>query len=148
MSYLVDTNILLRMCQPNHAMYPDALKATTTLLSQGETLCTAPQNIVEFWNVATRPVDKNGLGMSLLEVENEVTKFETLFPVKLDLPAIHQQWLDLVNSYQVKGVNVHDARLVAVAMVHGLTHILTFNDKDFRRYQEITVVRPDRIQTI
>ena len=126
-------------------MYSDALKATTTLLNQGEKLYTAPQNIVEFWNVATRPLDKNGLSMSPLEAEEEVTKFKTLFPIKFDSPAIHQQWLDLVSNYQVKGVNVHDARLVAVALVHGLTHILTFNDKDFRRYQEITVIRPDQI---
>lgn len=145
MGYLVDTNILLRMCQPNHVMYSDALNATTTLLSQGEKLYTAPQNIVEFWNVATRPSDKNGLGMSLSKAENEVTKFKTLFPVKLDLPDIHQQWLNLVIGYQVKGVNVHDARLVAVTLVHGLTHILTFNDKDFKRYTEIIVVHPDEV---
>ncbi|MEI6442036.1 MAG: hypothetical protein WCO29_02610 [Nostocales cyanobacterium ELA583] len=32
------------------------------------------------------------------------------------------------------GVNVHDARLVAVILAHGLTHILTFNISDFKRY--------------
>lgn len=43
------------------------------------------------------------------------------------------------------GVNVHDARLVAAMLVHGLTDILTFNTKDFARYSEITAVHPTAI---
>ncbi len=43
------------------------------------------------------------------------------------------------------GVNVHDARLVAAMLVHGLTHILTFNTPDFRRFSQITVVHPSEI---
>lgn len=43
------------------------------------------------------------------------------------------------------GVNVHDARLVAAMLVHGLTHILTFNISDFARYSEITAVHPTTI---
>ena len=43
------------------------------------------------------------------------------------------------------GVNVHDARLVATMLVHGLTHIVTFNIRDFTRYTEITAVHPREI---
>jgi predicted nucleic acid-binding protein len=143
MGYLVDTNILLRSCQPNHPLYSLTVNAVETLLKREEELYLAPQNIVEFWNVSTRPLDKNGLGMSPQQAEMEVNKIEASLTVKLDIPQIHQQWRDLVTRYSVKGVNVHDARLVAVALVHGLTHILTFNDKDFKRYREIVVVRPE-----
>jgi hypothetical protein len=87
----------------------------------------APQNIVEFWNVCTRPLDKNGLGMTPTEVAAEVTRFEAFLPLKLDVPDIHQQWRTLVADYAVKGVNLHDGRLVAVCIIHRLTHILTFN---------------------
>jgi hypothetical protein len=31
---------------------------------------------------------------------------------------------------------------VAAMLIHGLTHILTFNIEDFRRYVEITPVNP------
>jgi len=48
----------------------------------------------------------------------------------------------LVIAHAVMGVNVHDARLVAAMLVHGLTHILTFNTADFRRFSQITVVHP------
>ncbi|WP_242541132.1 hypothetical protein [Phormidium pseudopriestleyi] len=45
-------------------------------------------------------------------------------------------------TYGVRGVNLHDARLVAGMVVHGLTHILTFNTRDFARYGEVTAVHP------
>ncbi|MGL5806012.1 MAG: hypothetical protein ACRC11_11320 [Xenococcaceae cyanobacterium] len=41
------------------------------------------------------------------------------------MPEIYQQWRTLVSNYDVKGVNVHDARLVATCHQCGLTHILT-----------------------
>ena len=44
-------------------------------------------------------------------------------------------------------MNVHDARLVAAMLVHKLTHILTFNSDDFRRYSEIIVVNPKQLTT-
>jgi predicted nucleic acid-binding protein len=85
--------------------------------------------------------------MTPTEATAEVTRFEVLLPLKLDVPDIHQQWRTLVEEYAVKGVNVHDARLVAVCILHGLTHILTFNDRDFRRYNEINVVHPDAVNS-
>ena len=38
-----------------------------------------------------------------------------------------------------------DAKLVAAMLVHGLTHILTFDISDFARYSEITAVNPREI---
>jgi predicted nucleic acid-binding protein len=145
MGYLVDTNILLRMCQPNHPMYSIALGASETLLERGEVLYLTPQNIIEFWNVCTRPLDKNGLGKTPEQAEIEITKFERLLPMRPDVAEIYQQWRRLVINYQVKGVNVHDAKLVAACLVHGLTYVLTFNDKDFRRYTEISAIHPGTI---
>lgn len=146
MSYLVDTNILLRSCQLLHPMYPVAVGAVSNLLKQGNKLYIAPQNIVEFWNVSTRPLDKNGLGMTVEKTAAEVTRLEAILPLLPNVPEIHQQWRKLVTDYDVKGVNVHDARLVAACIIHGLTHILTFNDRDFKRYKEITVVHPDTVK--
>jgi hypothetical protein len=48
---------------------------------------------------------------------------------------------ELPHGYQL-GKNAHDARLVAAMRVHGLTHLLTFNAQDFRRYPGINVVTP------
>jgi predicted nucleic acid-binding protein len=142
MLYLLDTNILLRTSEPSHPMFRMATNATKLLLNQGEELYITPQNLIEFWNVCTRPKDKNGLGYSITETETEIENLKQMFPLLTDTAAIFSQWEKLVKTYAVKGVNVHDARLVAVMLVHGLSHILTFNVDDFRRYPEITVVNP------
>jgi predicted nucleic acid-binding protein len=126
-------------------MFFSATTAISILLKRGEELYITPQNLIEFWNVCTRPKNKNGLGYSITETREEVAKLKTMFPLLLDTSAIYPEWERLVSTYQVKGVNVHDARLVAAMLIHGLTHILTFNIDDFRRYVEITSVNPGDI---
>lgn len=147
MTFLVDTNVLLRSAEPSHPMYEEAVNATNTLLVRGEELYIAPQNLIEFWNVYTRPVERNGLGHTVTEAEVEVNRLKGIFPILLDLPGIYGEWERLVITHAVMGVNVHDARLVAAMLVHGLTHILTFNTPDFRRFSQITVVHPSEILT-
>jgi predicted nucleic acid-binding protein len=50
-----------------------------------------------------------------------------------------------VIAHRVSGVHVHDAKLVAAMIVHGIDQILTFNVDDFARYSEIQVVHPRAI---
>ncbi|MEI2582738.1 type II toxin-antitoxin system VapC family toxin [Scytonema sp. PRP1] len=145
MTFLVDTNVLLRSVEPSHPMYPDASHAIATLLALGERLCIVPQNLIEFWNVYTRPIQRNGLGHTAAQAEAEINRLKTIFPLLLDTEAIYQEWEKLVVAYKIRGVNVHDARLVAAMLLHGLTHILTFNISDFTRYTEITAVHPTAI---
>ncbi|MGB7445247.1 MAG: PIN domain-containing protein [Coleofasciculaceae cyanobacterium] len=142
MPFLVDTNLLLRSIDLAHPMNKVAIKALTTLRGQGEQLCIVPQNLIEFWNVYTRPRERNGLGRTPLEAEEEVNQLKTFFLVLPDTAAIYPQWERLVVTHAVSGVNVHDTRLVAAMLVHGLTHILTFNTNDFTRFSEITAVHP------
>ncbi|MGI0498031.1 type II toxin-antitoxin system VapC family toxin [Limnospira platensis CENA597] len=142
MSFLIDTNILLRSADANHSMHADAVTATNILLAQGGDVCIIPQNLIEFWNVYTRPVDKNGLGHTPREAAAEVNRLKGLFLLLPDRLAIYSEWERLVLTYGVRGVNVHDARLVAAMLVHGLTHILTFNIRDFACYGEVTAMHP------
>lgn len=60
MRVLVDTNILLRSAQPNHLLCPPAAHAVSKLLRGKDAVFFCSQNIAEFWNVATRPVEMNG----------------------------------------------------------------------------------------
>ncbi|WP_231939935.1 hypothetical protein [Dolichospermum compactum] len=71
---------------------------------------------------------------------------EKLFPILPDIPEIYPEWKRIVIEYGVMGVNIHDARLVAVILAHRLTHILTFNISDFKRYgNKITPVHPNTL---
>lgn len=142
MSFLVDTNVLLRSAQPSHSMHVDAVRAVGELLARGELLSIIPQNIVEYWAVATRPVEANGLGLSVTDTVNELTRVKGIFRVLPDTPAIFTEWESLVSRHAVKGKEAHDARIVAAMLTHRISNLLTFNTGDFKRYTEINSVDP------
>ena len=113
MAFLADTNILLRLTEPNNPEYTMVRSSVDALARRGEELCYTIQNLVEFWNVCTRPLAQNGFGLSTRETYERAA-----------------------------GVQVHDARLVAAMAVHGVSNILTLNDRDFARYSGIVAVHP------
>jgi predicted nucleic acid-binding protein len=82
--------------------------------------------------VVTRPVAYNGLGLTTVAALAELERLKNIFLLLPETPAIFPAWDALVGRYQVSGKPTHDARLVAVMQVHGLTSILTFNPSDFR----------------
>ncbi|HEX3142824.1 MAG TPA: PIN domain-containing protein [Pyrinomonadaceae bacterium] len=146
MIVLVDTNVLVKSIQQSHAMYDNARTAAATLLRQKHQLSVVAQNLIEFWAVATRPLASNGLALSVVDTAAHVKTFQTTFTLLPDTQDIFSEWQRLVEAHAVSGRQAHDARIVAAMLVHGVTHILTFNADDFRRYHEITVVNPQDIQ--
>ena len=70
----VDTNILLRSAEPSHPTHYLAVNAVKRLLANDDRVCLIPQNLIEFWNVATRPVDNNGLGWTPSKTDIEVSR--------------------------------------------------------------------------
>lgn len=142
MGILVDTNIFLRSIQPAHPMHGDALAALMRLGEGTAPLCIVPQIIVEFWTVCTRPIASNGLGLTPQQAREEIDNILSAFHLYPETPAVFEEWKRLVLHYGVSGVESHDARLVAAMLTHGMNRVLTFNEQDFRRYQEITVTTP------
>lgn len=142
MKFLVDTNILTRSAEPGDPLYKPATDALATIRAQGHSLCLVPQNLYEFWVVMTRPQVVNGLGKTAVEAAHELAAVQALFPILDDTPALYPEWERLVIASGVVGKNAHDARLVASRSVHGLSHLLTFNGPDFRRFPNITVIDP------
>lgn len=146
MRYLVDSNVVLRLLQRNDPHHSTIRQAVRTLLSRGDELCCAPQNIVELWNVSTRPATaRGGFGLTTAETDRRVRLIERVFTVLDEMPAVYPEWRRLVVSHSVMGVQVHDARIVAVMNVYGITHLLTLNGADFARYAGITSVAPDQV---
>ena len=140
--YLLDSNVLLRWVKPDHKDYPSIVSATDAILQHDGVLCYTSQNLGEFWNACTRPVDRNGYGLSPQETDRLAKFFEERLRMLPDSLATHQEWRRLLVAHAVSGVQVHDARLVAAMRVHGVGRILTFNNRDFARYTEIDAVHP------
>jgi predicted nucleic acid-binding protein len=134
MSILADTNILLRRTQPDRPSHTLAVESVARLLAAGDPVYFTHQNMSEFWNVATRPAQNNGLEFSAAGALGEMEKIERFLTVLPDSPAVYGEWRRLVVQHRVMGSKVHDAKLVATMNVHGVRRILTFNTEDFARY--------------
>jgi predicted nucleic acid-binding protein len=136
-SFLADTNLILRLADsasPQHLVAADAL---ARLLGQGNEVYLTPQNFIEFWAVATRPVEVNGFGWTSERTAKEISDLQARFPLLPDSPAIFTHWLELVKQLPVHGKRVHDARLVAVLQAHAIEHLITFNFSDFAAFSSL-----------
>ncbi|KPQ35419.1 MAG: PIN domain [Phormidesmis priestleyi Ana] len=67
------------------------------------------------------------------------------FPIADETSQIFPSWFALVNDHQIKGKRTHDARIVAVMLTSGISHILTLNPNDFFGVPGITVVHPHEV---
>jgi predicted nucleic acid-binding protein len=143
-SFVIDTNVLLRVTDTSSAQHKSVLKAIASLKENGQELFIAPQVLMEFWSVATRPAAVNGFGWPVESVRGEINKFLELFPLLPETPTVFEEWLRQVTERKVVGKRVHDARLVALLNTHGITHLLTFNLGDFKDFG-ITAISPDEI---
>ena len=133
MAYLIDTSILARLANATDAHTPWPPGRCWNCTAAARVLHVTPQVLVEFRNVATRPVAVNGLGLSTVDAEAQAATFEARFPLLAETPDIYPAWKALVGALGVIGKQVHDARLVAVCHVHAVTHLLTFNVSHFVR---------------
>lgn len=149
MAYLIDTSILIRLANAADIRHAVAARAMMELHRRREMVHLTPQVLVEFRNVATRPVAVNGLGLPIMQAEAEAAGFEAQFPLLAETPDIFPAWKALVGALGVIGKQVHDARLVAVCHAHRVTHLLTFNVSHFLRMAGfgpgITVVDPKSV---
>ncbi|MGO9262621.1 MAG: type II toxin-antitoxin system VapC family toxin [Bryobacteraceae bacterium] len=142
MAILVDTNNLLRSLYPDHPHYSAAGSALAALQRRSETLYLAPQNLVEFWAVATRPRSENGLGMPTARAASEIATLRRFFRLLPWTLTVLEAWQPLVVDLGVSGKQTHDAHLVAIMQVYAVTDILTFNVAGFRRFPGIQVLDP------
>jgi predicted nucleic acid-binding protein len=139
---LIDTNVLLRLRDPRSPHHSDCLQALNHLRGFPKTAYTCAQVLVEYWVVATRPREVNGLGLSTDAVDRYLSDTETVFPCLAEPSDIAARWRKLVVEHGVQGRPAYDARLVALMQAHALTHLVTLNTEDFARYTGITTVTP------
>ena len=123
-------------------MQPLVDRAVYSLIQSGTLPCYTSQNLGEFWNVLTRPLDRNGFGLTPREADRRAQIIESQIPMLPDTPEVHVLWRRLLVAHAVSGVQVHDARLAAAMLVYCVKRILTFNTRDFARLPRIKAVNP------
>jgi predicted nucleic acid-binding protein len=143
---LLDTNLLTRVTRSHDPQSGLARATIQSLSASGERLIIVPQNLYEFWAVATRrpeppPVGANGLGMTPSQAGHWLRFFQRRFTLLPDREELLQLWQALVEAHSISGFRAHDVRLVAAMQSYGITRLLTFNANHFRKLP-ITVLDP------
>jgi predicted nucleic acid-binding protein len=106
-SYLVDTNILLRLVQPDSPEYGTIRQCTDRLWERGAQLFYTSQNLAEFWNVCTRPADRNGFGFSVAETDERAALIEAKFSLAAESDNTSGVAQNRRCNEKVSGIQVH-----------------------------------------
>lgn len=143
---LLDTNLLGRMTDSTDPQCAATRTIIHRLLAGHERLIIVPQNLYEFWAVATRkpgppPNGQNGLGMTCEQASLWLRYFQRRFTLLPDRAELLDCWHDLVKARGIKGLKAYDARLVAAMQTYGISRLLTFNAGDFKDFS-ISIIDP------
>ncbi|MCY4023461.1 MAG: hypothetical protein OXF32_08425 [Anaerolineaceae bacterium] len=146
----VDSNILL------HAAIPDigndspevklqkheaCLAQLQRFLDEGVGLWNNGQVLREFWVQATRYETEAG-PMPLSWVHERIAWFRAFVREVDETPAVRDQLLTLLQEYDVRGIAVHDANIVATMLAQDIGSVCTL-DAGFERYRErIMIISP------
>lgn len=79
------------------------------------------------------PGERGGYNLPLDEASRRLQRVRRGVKVVTETPLTPDLWAMLVQKHGVKGVQVHDARTVALMLTHSLTELLTLNQQDFLR---------------
>ncbi|PNK12870.1 type II toxin-antitoxin system VapC family toxin, partial [Cylindrospermopsis raciborskii] len=98
-SYLLDTNIILRFANSQSQEYNLIRNTISEILLRGGQCFITSQVIIEFWVVATRPVNVNGLGWTVEQTTQAVQMLISQFDLLAETPDVFSIWLNLVITY-------------------------------------------------
>jgi predicted nucleic acid-binding protein len=124
---LVDTNILLEATDAKRTYHQEAL----ALIESHPRLVLPAQVIREYLVVTTRPTAANGLGMSLADALANVRQFRRAIRLLPENKPLLPTLLRLLAAAPCSGTRIHDAHIVASAVVHKIKTIVSLNIDDF-----------------
>lgn len=131
---VLDTNILLAATDESREDHEDAIAAINVWPASGVVLYTSGQILREYLAVATRPVDHNGLGMTQPDAIANVRALRARLNLLSEDVKVSERLLELLDTIECRGKQVHDANVVATMLVHGIDTVVTLNVDDFARF--------------
>lgn len=138
---MVDTNLLIYATVSGNPWHNEARFWLTKLQREATTLCISTQIVREYLVILTR----GQVFSRTFTIDDALNEIENLLPF-LELVGENEEsstrLRELVRQYHVHGKQIHDANLVAVMRTNGITHLATYNGKDFKRFQGITIETP------
>ncbi|MDE0610676.1 MAG: type II toxin-antitoxin system VapC family toxin [Anaerolineaceae bacterium] len=145
-SVFVDSNVLLHYSYQEVGSDPlDIKRVKHKLLSrfrqENKRLWINGQVIREFWRSASL-LQMQGRFLASEEITQTLQRAVAAMHLANETPAVRDQLLTLLQKYDVRGIAVHDANIVATMLAHDIGSVCTL-DAGFERYRRlITIVSP------
>jgi predicted nucleic acid-binding protein len=131
---VLDTNILLAATDRGRRDHMRALAALNEWPAAGVALYTSGQILREYLSVATRPMDRKGLGLPHGDALANTRALAARLRLLDENAKVSARLLQLVEAFQCAGKQVHDANIVATMLTHGVQTLITMNTADFARF--------------
>lgn len=132
---MLDTNVFLAATDEGRAEHRAALTVINDWAAGDTALCTSGQVLREYLSVATRPVEKNGLGLKLPDALGNVRAIRERTTFLAEDAKVADRLIGLLADVECGGKQVHDANLVAMMLVYGIGTVVTMNLDDFARFE-------------
>lgn len=132
---LLDTNIMIYSIDEESKYFT---KAQTLISNPNFEFYITSKNLSEFLSVVTR-FPQNSLNIdAALSIIQDFQEFTTiLYPTKRAF-AVFQE---LLYKYKPTGLKIHDYEIVSIALANQVKIIATFNVKDVKNIQEISLYK-------
>jgi predicted nucleic acid-binding protein len=90
----------------------------------------------EYLAVATRPAERNGLGLNMADALANVRALRGRTSLLAEDGKVAERLLALLDDTVCGGMQVHDANIVATMLMHGIDAVVTINLDDFTRFAQ------------
>ena len=137
----IDTNLLVYAVSSDSPFYLSARKILEQKLKDEYELWISRQVIREYLVVMSR----SEILLQRQSMEDVIRDFKKViksFSIANDTMNVTEKLYQLIEKYDVKGKNIHDANVVATMLVNGIQEIITHNIKDFRRFEPEISITP------
>jgi predicted nucleic acid-binding protein len=139
---MLDTNVLLAATDEGRAEHRDALMIINQWAAGEVTLCTSGQILREYLAVATRPAERNGLGLKPADAVSNVRAIRDRTAFLAEDVRVADRLQGLLADVECGGKQIHDANVVATMLTYGVGMVVTMNIGDFARFERyVTLVR-------
>lgn len=138
----IDTNVLLAATDEGRGVHVPAVSVFSELTAGGIHPALSGQVIREYLVVATRPVEKNGLGLGLDDALGNIAEFRSICIFLEENAEVAGTLVELLLSSGVYGKRIHDMNIAATMLSHGVDSLITFNPGDFSGIDGIRILIP------
>ena len=137
----LDTCLIVAASVDAHPSHSSASSYAVKLVGDDVPLCISPQVCREFIVTLTRkPI--GGKIYAIEEALGALQQWRQACTLLEETDAVVDHWKALLERYQVRGKQVHDANIVAVMKAYGVKRLATRNAADFQRYDDEISIEP------